>query len=367
MVLPLKSNKHVRIQVYEEPNSITISWKYKYPIKEKRRAETGSLLTQLRIYYEGRIIFSYSERPTLAAASPQLEAVKVGLSNTNREQRLELSDSLEQLGREAGLMMIPGTELYQVRLEEVRLPRPAGQQNVTNIKETNITVELPFVMTLFEEPFSLVTIKRDGILFGGNGNHLSVVDINPRHISYGTERINGTPCFSVSWWAGYHQSRVDCLLCHQGRLIFRFLNLTADHLENLRLVWNNMAVSLLPSGLERNIKTNVYQIIFSPRSSCSLPDSCLSSPDCPLFSKLQNCRRFRCLTPSSPSSPSSSCSPPLSGTAGVLTGLLVLAVMLAVITYILRRLNIHLAFLSFQQQGSLQELRTCQDTEDTAL
>ena len=391
MILPHKSIQNVRVQVFEEENSVTISWSFSYPSydriekrREKGREEKGSLIIQLRIFYEGRIIFSYSDRPTFVLAGPQSESVKVGLANSKKEQ-LELSHSLEQLERESGVMMIPRTELYQVRLKELQPSQavtlsPTGQKDVTKIKEINIAVQLPFKMRLFEEPCSFVTIERAGILFGGrkpeegrseNVNYLSVVDINPSRISYGADRINGTPCFSISWWA-HVQSRVDCILCQDGRLIFQFVNLTEDSGIFLRVAGSNLTVSLLSSDLTRNIKTNFYQIIFSPWSSCSLPDSCLTSPDCPLLSKLQNCRRFRCLTPS-PSSLSSSCSPPIAGTAGgyeiagAVSGLLVLTAVLGVITLIIRRRNTPLSFLSFPEQGSHQELHNWQDTEDSAL
>ena len=391
MILPHKSIQNVRVQVFEEGNSVTISWSFLYPSydrrekrREKGREERGSLIIQLRIFYDGRIIFSYSDRLTFVLAGPQSESVKVGLANSKKEH-LELSHSLEQLERESGVMMIPRTELYQVRLKELQPSQavpvsPTGQMDVTKIKEINIAVQLPFMIRLFEEPCSFITIERAGILFGGrkpeegpseNVNYLSVVDINPHRISYGADRINGTPCFSISWWAHY-QSRVDCILCQEGRLIFQFVNLTGDSGIFLRVAGSNLTVSLLSSDLTRNIKTNFYQIIFIPRSSCSLPDSCLPSPDCPLLSKLQNCRRFRCLTPSSLSSLSSSCSPPIAGTAGgyeiaaAVSGLLVLTAVLGAITLIRRR-NTPLFFLSFPEQGSHQELNTWQETEDSAL
>ena len=263
------------------------------------------------------------------------------------------------------------------------VPVGQSQHKVTNIKQINITVHLPFVVTFFEEQFSLLTIKTGGILCFGekkaesvDSDCLAVVDITPSQISYGPTDLNGTRCFSVSWWLPSpspqpgHQGRVDCHLCQEGRLVFQFVNLT-----RLTQGGVNLVDSLVPSGLERNIKTNFSQIIFSPLSSCSLSASCLSSPDCPLVSKLQNCRRSRCLSPSSPSTP---CSPPVTGAGGegVVTGVLglvtvaTLLAVITVVTVITRRLHRHqscLSCLSSHQHGSHYQLHSSQDTEDTAL
>ena len=387
MILPLPSIKNVRVQVFQEANSVNLNWRYQLPnyqrketIKEKRREEPGYQIIQLRLYYDGRIVFSYSDRPSLVTSRPQLESVQVGLSLTNLDQ-LDLTESLEQLDRESGVMMIPRAQFYQMSQQEMEPGQvvPAGQHTVTNIKQINITVELPFVMTLFEEQFSFVTIKTGGLLcFVGEslqeetGNCLSVGDVTPSQISYGATHLSGTRCFSVTWWlaspspqAG-HQGRLDCLLCQDGRVVFQFVKLTHQYYSGVNLV-----DSFLPSGLKRNMKTDHSQIIFSPLSSCSLSASCLTSPDCPLLSKLQNCRRFRCL---SPSSPSNHCSPSVTlaaaggeEIAGVVSGLLGLAALLAVITFTTRRLHRHLSCLSSSHQGSHQQLHTTQDTEDTAL
>ena len=248
------------------------------------------------------------------------------------------------------------------------------QQRVRNIKQINITVHLPFVMTFFEEQFSLLTIRNGGTFCFGEekpetGNCLAVVDITPSQISYGPTDLNGTRCFSVSWWLpspspqSGNQGRVDCLLCQEGRLVFQFVKLSQGGV--------NLVDSLVPSGQGRNIKTNYSQIILSPLSSCSLPASCLSSPDCPGVSKLHNCTRSRCLSPSSPSTP---CSPPVTKApvivvTGVL-GLVTVATLLAVITVITRRLHLHqscLSCLSSHHQGSHQQLNASQGTADTAL
>ena len=56
------------------------------------------------------------------------------------------------------------------------------------------------------------------------------------------------------------------------------------------------------------------------------------------------------------------------GILRVLSGLVVLVIVLVVITFVMRRLNIHRSFLSFHRQGSHQELHNCQEEgEDTAL
>ena len=70
-------------------------------------------MIQLRIYYDGRIVFSYSQlQPNFVAGSPQVESVKVGLSLTSLE-RLDLTDSLEKLDLEGGVVMIPRDQFYQ--------------------------------------------------------------------------------------------------------------------------------------------------------------------------------------------------------------------------------------------------------------
>ena len=69
-------------------------------------------MIQLRIYYDGRIVFSYSDRPGFLAGSPQVESVKVGLSLTDLDQ-LDLTDSLEKLDLEGGVVMIPRDQFYQ--------------------------------------------------------------------------------------------------------------------------------------------------------------------------------------------------------------------------------------------------------------
>ena len=217
--------------------------------------------------------------------------------------------------------------LCQVSVREMKPSQAvtAGQHNVTNVKQVNITVSLPFVMTFFEEQFSVVTIQSGGGLrFGGKKpeaetvNHLSVVDLplplSASQISYGPTNLDGTRCFSVSWWPlstqPDHQARLDCLLCQEGRVVVYLVNLplTPDYLETV--------LGFTTADLGRKIRTNFSQIFFSPRSDCSLPASCLASPGCPLASSLQQCRRERCLTPGS--SPSSTpCSVPTTPTAGM--------------------------------------------------
>ena len=115
MILPLKSIKHVRVQVFQEHNSVNIKWRYQCPFYDRKEniEVTRPQIVQLRLYYDGRIVFSYSAQPSLGAASPQLDSVQVGLSLNNLDQ-LHLTDSLELLDRESGVMMIPRAQFYQV-------------------------------------------------------------------------------------------------------------------------------------------------------------------------------------------------------------------------------------------------------------
>ena len=155
----------MRVQVFQEAHSVNINWRYQIPnyqrkenIKEKRREEPGSQIIQLRLYYDGRIVFSYSARPSLVTARPQLESVQVGLSFTNLDM-LDLTESLEQLDREGGVMMIPRAQFYQAEWS-THLSRSL---QILFSNWWNLTILVPRSMP-FQHNIRLVKCSLGGIL-----------------------------------------------------------------------------------------------------------------------------------------------------------------------------------------------------------
>ena len=368
IIVPLNSTKIKKINLYEGEQFLTIEWEYEYRhhrhnsqlIEPKTLPLTRkSLKLQLRIDYDGEIFFSYEELPVevkegiINSLLKSNKTMTIGLSSGEETVMVE---PLDQLESETGVMFSPvrevrinGQQFYNISLQ----PRsPHILQNSQHRKFSKIDkpqqfeIQLPFKMTFFEEPFKFLTIKRSGLmLFGGEAlKYLKVMDIKADQLLYGALNLPGTACLSVVW-SGPQQA-VQSLLCSPGQVILQFENVTTEDWEeevglfhgvyqnNKSLV--NMARSLIPKDMKAKIKT--HQVIFSPRSSCSMSTSCLSSLDCDLFSILHQCGRFSCMTPSSPSScfPSSPAEVP-HNTAGSVTIVLMVMVVMMVLLYLAKR------------------------------
>ena len=361
IIVPLNSIKVKKINLYEGEQYLTIEWEYDYRhhphnsqlIEPKTVPLTRkSLKLQLRIHYDGEIFFSYEELPVEVKEEMINKTMTIGLSSGEETVMVE---PLSQLESETGVMFSPVREVeinnrpfYNISLQERTLSthilQNSQHRKFTKIdKPQQAAIHLPFKMTFFEEPFKFVTIKRSGLMQFGSETlkYLKVMDIKTEHLLYGAINLSGTPCLSVVWSG--HLQAVEALLCSPGQVILQFENVTREdwqeevglfhgvYQNNKNLV--NMARSLIPKDMMAKIST--HQVIFSPRSSCSMSTSCRSSQDCDLFSSLHQCGRFSCLTPSSPSScfPSS---PSVDHTAGSVT-MVLLMVMLVVLLYLARR------------------------------
>ena len=176
-------------------------------------------------------------------------------------------------------------------------------------------------MIYFEEPFNSVTLKSSGILsFGSHSEslkYLRVVAFTAGHLYYGATNVNGTDCFTLGWARQEARQEVrqeataECVLCRSGQLILQFSNISTEDLDKEVGLYHgvrdnnsevNIARSLVSAELKEHINTKSAQLIFSPRSSCSMSSFCRSSSDCPTFSTIHQCGRFTCLSPSASSS-----------------------------------------------------------------